>query len=101
MPLLAKPNAELLFVLNNIVDPKRNLTGKYEVTLSASFYEPTADFPAAAKLDKIFTIGNVTGQKFEKQLKFPKVRVCWASYINFFVIPELVILSTEYSYRLC
>ncbi|KAG0151623.1 hypothetical protein CROQUDRAFT_719785 [Cronartium quercuum f. sp. fusiforme G11] len=71
MPLLTNPN-ELLFTLNNIVDPKRNLTGKYEVTLSASFYEPTLDYPAAMQLDEVITVGNVSGQKIERQLKFPQ-----------------------------
>ncbi|KAG0143578.1 hypothetical protein CROQUDRAFT_724471 [Cronartium quercuum f. sp. fusiforme G11] len=75
MPLLAKPN-ELLFSINNILDQKLGLTGSYEVTLSASFYEPTPDYPAAKKqLDEIVTVGNTSGlfvEKIEQHLNFPQ-----------------------------
>lgn len=83
MPLLAKSDIQLSLFLNNIIDPALNLTGKYEVTLSARFYEPTPDFPAALRADKIMTLGHATGIKIhEKHIRFPKVRGRMSSLLN-------------------
>ncbi|KAH9811836.1 peptide N-acetyl-beta-D-glucosaminyl asparaginase amidase A-domain-containing protein [Melampsora americana] len=72
MPLLAKSNP-LTLVLNNIIDPNLKLDGEYEVTLSARFYLPTTNFPAAEQLGEISTVGHEEGYRIEKQLTFPKV----------------------------
>ncbi|EGG03240.1 uncharacterized protein MELLADRAFT_90243 [Melampsora larici-populina 98AG31] len=71
MPLLSKPNP-LTLSLNNTVYPTENLTGQFEVTLSARFYAPTTAFPAVAQLGQIVPLGYDEGSKIEKPLTLPK-----------------------------
>ncbi|GAA5983302.1 hypothetical protein JCM11641_002256 [Rhodosporidiobolus odoratus] len=61
-PLFAKPG-ELLFELNNIIDD--TYTGVFSTALSATFYEPTEDFPQPPGADLILPItsGSQTGSQ--------------------------------------
>jgi len=57
--------------IGNIVDKSLNLTGSFEVTLSAKFYPPTEQFPASKKADKIINLGHGTGSRMSQFLTFP------------------------------
>lgn len=62
-PLFAKPS-ELLLELNNVIDD--TYTGVFSTVLSATFYEPTDDFPAPPSVDLILPV--TTGSKNGSQM---------------------------------
>jgi len=70
IPLLSS-GGSLRLDIGNIVDKSLNLTGSFEVTLSAKFYPPTEQFPASKKADKIINLGHGTGSRMSQFLTFP------------------------------
>lgn len=70
VPMLSSEGS-LCLDIGNIVDKSLNLTGSFEVTLSAKFYPPTKQFPASKKADKIINLGHGTGSRMSKFLTFP------------------------------
>ncbi|KAH9443464.1 hypothetical protein Pst134EA_032654 [Puccinia striiformis f. sp. tritici] len=70
-PLLSRP-ATFSLDIGNTVDPLLDLTGNFEVTLSAKFYPPTPEFPASKKADRIINMGRGTGNNMTSFLSFPR-----------------------------
>ncbi|PLW52336.1 hypothetical protein PCASD_00113 [Puccinia coronata f. sp. avenae] len=70
-PLLSRPGSFSLDI-GNIVDQSLGLTGNFEVTLSAKFYPPTADFPAGKTADRIINMGHSSGNNMTNFLTFPQ-----------------------------
>ncbi|WAR52458.1 hypothetical protein PtB15_1B900 [Puccinia triticina] len=71
IPLLSYPGS-LSLDIGNIVDKSTNLTGSFEVTLSAKFYPPTQQFPTSKKVDKIINMGRGIGHNMTHFLTFPQ-----------------------------
>ncbi|KAI9606997.1 hypothetical protein KEM48_001653, partial [Puccinia striiformis f. sp. tritici PST-130] len=71
IPLLSSPGL-LSLDIGNIVDKSVNLTGAFEVTLSAKFYPSTQLFPTSKKADKIINWGRGTGSNMSQFLTFPQ-----------------------------
>ncbi|KAJ6569612.1 peptide N-acetyl-beta-D-glucosaminyl asparaginase amidase A-domain-containing protein [Mycena capillaripes] len=57
-PLFAKPG-DLMMDFSNIIAPDLLLDGVFDVILSATFYAPTKDFPAAVTSDTIIPLSNL------------------------------------------
>ncbi|KAJ7139541.1 peptide N-acetyl-beta-D-glucosaminyl asparaginase amidase A-domain-containing protein [Mycena epipterygia] len=57
-PLFAKPG-DLMMDFSNIIAPDLLLDGVFEVILSATFYAPTKNFPAAVTSDMIIPLSNL------------------------------------------
>ncbi|OAV95954.1 hypothetical protein PTTG_04787 [Puccinia triticina 1-1 BBBD Race 1] len=74
MPLLSRPGTFSLDI-GNIVDLSLGLNGNFEVTLSAKFYPPTAEFPAAKQADRIINVGHGSGNNLTSFMRFPETRL--------------------------
>ncbi|GJJ05821.1 hypothetical protein Clacol_000008 [Clathrus columnatus] len=59
IPLFSTPGT-LILDLNNLIEPNQNLTGNYNVNLSATFYESSVAHPPAPKANIIFPISNLS-----------------------------------------
>ncbi|KAF9505993.1 hypothetical protein BS47DRAFT_1399898 [Hydnum rufescens UP504] len=59
IPLFSQPGT-LILDLNNIVAPNIGLTGEYDVTLTATFYEPSILYPSAKTSSQIIPLTNLS-----------------------------------------
>ncbi|MBW0486174.1 hypothetical protein O181_025889, partial [Austropuccinia psidii MF-1] len=64
MPLLALSNTELVMELNNILDASLGINAAYNVQLSATYYVPTAGFPAPESADSIIPLSHPNSSVF-------------------------------------
>ncbi|KAA1074511.1 hypothetical protein PGT21_008337 [Puccinia graminis f. sp. tritici] len=71
IPLLSGP-ASFSLDIGNTVDQSLDLTGSFEVTLSAKFYPPSLEFPAAKQADRILNMGHGSGNNMTSFMSFPQ-----------------------------
>lgn len=81
------PGSNVSLSIPNYTEAKKNLTGNFEMTLSAKFYEATPDFPAPILPSQVLVLPNGPSQ----QIQIPKVIICSQKIYHTFQWAHLLI----------